>query len=988
MERRHLTSKPAESDDAESDTESHASHGSFSTCHDMQASASTSIGWSLRPAIAARLSADQPPTDAVPGRDTRATPNAPTAAVAVGQLPRSIAEEPGATFWSQLRAMLGGDFPSLTLNTPELCIFGSQNVGKSATLIHLLGGNHRLFPSDGSGLCTKCPIEVSTIHSPELAEPEGDLHHPGRAPLHNLDVPTLRAAIEASMRELGGTEISTTPLRVEFRAPDVVDLTITDLPGHIVKSIGMANEVAARVRQLLLDKARNRNAINIAVFSGAGNDIENQPIFELLEEADPDHERTLGVLTHLDQPTVAFDSWVAKGLLLNKICRFGWGWVGLSHLHAATAEEQLAWSAPLMERLSGQPIGILALRAKLFDAFESTAARAMPALRQQVSDELSKSRAALTELAPTVLPSTELLIEVCRSYAQALKVLCGVERADPGVTGGGISSSSAGSTVDEARFDTQLLQKLRTTVDEHRRSVEAQLEAMSAQELREEQEAKGYGGWARDLDTGDLPMVRRVYQSLQQFDQSVIEPMADDVQRRLLDTIDRISAVSVRRELCASSCESSTDEADGHYISLPLPDNLRRQMRQIAASAIDKGKTNAKRFFRGQVEAFALYPETSDPDYIGKPSNWATLQARVRARGIEHAELTLRRDTCSPFAKALLRLSRSHLEKGVIDSNDFRLRQVVLAELGEENADGAEGAAAVDELWGLFLLFEDTRASKTRSAFFDAVYSVRIVDHRWLRRPFGGPASRPRRLTISSTGRLEVLPLASQGAGKPEYTVDNLQASGVVISRELGERGGSVRVSVPGQADLLIQPHESAGLVEQRVGRSERLGELALTSSAKGHAPAASGVIEEPWMLVADQSLFHFAHENIYRALKYACDGFRAHTPTLDARQTPALAELQEADRAEAYRQRVLDLHHRAHEQLVKGAPRGFAYNFLHVVVQEELPTRLFQWAKDASDPADFLSDKHAARRRAQRDELVSRVERLAAVEEALCCRE
>lgn len=131
-------------------------------------------------------------------------------------LPTSIADDYRSAFWSRLRATLGDE--SLRLRTPELCIFGSQNVGKSATLSHLMGGGYNLFPSDGSGLCTTCPIEVRMLHSPELAAAEGDVYYPGREPLYRLDVATLRATIEAAMRELGGVEISSSALVIEFRA--------------------------------------------------------------------------------------------------------------------------------------------------------------------------------------------------------------------------------------------------------------------------------------------------------------------------------------------------------------------------------------------------------------------------------------------------------------------------------------------------------------------------------------------------------------------------------------------------------------------------------------------------------------------------------------------------------------------------------------------------------------------------------------------------
>jgi hypothetical protein len=44
---------------------------------------------------------------------------------------------------------------------PEVVVLGSQNVGKSSVLKHIVGED--IFPAD-EGLCTRCPIVVQVNH--------------------------------------------------------------------------------------------------------------------------------------------------------------------------------------------------------------------------------------------------------------------------------------------------------------------------------------------------------------------------------------------------------------------------------------------------------------------------------------------------------------------------------------------------------------------------------------------------------------------------------------------------------------------------------------------------------------------------------------------------------------------------------------------------------------------------------------------------------
>lgn len=189
----------------------------------------------------------------------------------------NMAAEHGNSFYSALRTLLDRD-PKVKTFTPMLCVYGSQNVGKSATLNHIIG--HVLFPSDGSGLCTLCPIVVTLVNVPDLAEPVGSVRSAYVRPITGLKLDELVKAIMTAMNQTasragqsrskgapeagatraqaqaGAPHITHEPVYVEFRASDVVNLTITDLPGQIINTVaGMHPSVKDEVQALLLKTA-------------------------------------------------------------------------------------------------------------------------------------------------------------------------------------------------------------------------------------------------------------------------------------------------------------------------------------------------------------------------------------------------------------------------------------------------------------------------------------------------------------------------------------------------------------------------------------------------------------------------------------------------------------------------------------------------------------------------------------------------------------
>ncbi|CAL8117592.1 unnamed protein product [Orchesella dallaii] len=184
------------------------------------------------------------------------------------------------------------------IELPQIVVVGAQSSGKSSVLDGLIGFS--ILPR-GSGTVTKCPIIVQliTIAETKDKEEEGieleDFPDDGRS----QDYDEVRRKITELMERNGGA-ITDTPIIVRVYSPNVVTLTVVDLPG--IKRLTSAGE-PSNLEKLIFALSRKyineKNAIILAV-SPANYEICNSDGLLLAKEADPNGNRTIGVLTKLD----------------------------------------------------------------------------------------------------------------------------------------------------------------------------------------------------------------------------------------------------------------------------------------------------------------------------------------------------------------------------------------------------------------------------------------------------------------------------------------------------------------------------------------------------------------------------------------------------------------------------------------------------------------------------------------------------------------
>jgi dynamin 1-like protein len=158
----------------------------------------------------------------------------------------------------------------------------------------------------GSGIVTRRPLVLQLIHVPasdsaRKHQPEeyGEFLHIDR---HFTDFNAIRAEIENETFRVAGQNkgISKQPIHLKIFSPNVINLTLVDLPGLTKIPVGdQPSDIERQIRSLVTDYISKPNCIIIAV-SPANVDLANSDSLKIARTVDPQGRRTIGVLTKVD----------------------------------------------------------------------------------------------------------------------------------------------------------------------------------------------------------------------------------------------------------------------------------------------------------------------------------------------------------------------------------------------------------------------------------------------------------------------------------------------------------------------------------------------------------------------------------------------------------------------------------------------------------------------------------------------------------------
>ncbi|XP_053714729.1 dynamin-1a isoform X7 [Synchiropus splendidus] len=276
------------------------------------------------------------------------------------------------------------------LDLPQIAVVGGQSAGKSSVLENFVGKD---FLPRGSGIVTRRPLVLQLMNCPtEYAE---FLHCKGKK---FTDFDEVRQEIEAETDRITGANkgISPVPINLRVYSPNVLNLTLVDLPGMTKVPVGdQPADIEFQIREMLMQFVTKENCLMLAV-SPANSDLANSDALKIAKEVDPQGMRTIGVITKLDLMDEGTD---AKDILENKLLPLRRGYIGVVNrsqkdidgkkdINAAmAAERKFFLSHPAYRHLAdrmGTPYLQKVLNQQLTNHIRDT----LPGLRSKLQSQL------------------------------------------------------------------------------------------------------------------------------------------------------------------------------------------------------------------------------------------------------------------------------------------------------------------------------------------------------------------------------------------------------------------------------------------------------------------------------------------------------------------------------------------------------------------------------------------------------------------------
>ncbi|XP_060798462.1 dynamin-3 isoform X1 [Neoarius graeffei] len=279
---------------------------------------------------------------------------------------------------------------SCNLDLPQIAVVGGQSAGKSSVLENFVG---RDFLPRGSGIVTRRPLVLQLINN--KAEYAEFLHCKGKK---FVDFEEVRAEIENETDRITGSNkgISPIPINLRVYSPNVLNLTLIDLPGMTKVAVGdQPPDIEHQIRDMLLQFITKESCLILAV-TPANTDLANSDALKIAKEVDPQGLRTIGVITKLDLMDEGTD---ARDILENKLLPLRRGYVGVVNrsqkdidgrkdIRAALAAERKFFLSHPSYRHIAERMGTPHLQKTLNQQLTNHIRDTLPGLRSKLQSQL------------------------------------------------------------------------------------------------------------------------------------------------------------------------------------------------------------------------------------------------------------------------------------------------------------------------------------------------------------------------------------------------------------------------------------------------------------------------------------------------------------------------------------------------------------------------------------------------------------------------
>ncbi|TYJ49846.1 hypothetical protein E1A91_A01G163800v1 [Gossypium mustelinum] len=370
----------------------------------------------------------------------------------------------------------GGQGMSLWEALPSVSVVGGQSSGKSSVLESIVG---RDFLPRGSGIVTRRPLVLQLHKTQSGAEYAEFLHTPKR---RFTDFAAVRKEISDETDRITGKtkQISNIPIHLSIYSPNVVNLTLIDLPGLTKVAVeGQSDSIVEDIENMVRSYVEKPNCIILAI-TPANQDIATSDAIKLAREVDPSGERTFGVLTKLDLMDKGTN---ATEVLEGRAYRLQHPWVGIVNrsqadinknvdmIVARRKEREYFETSPDYGHLASK-MGSEYLAKLLSQHLELVIRQRIPSIISMINKTIDELNAELDRIGRPVAADggaqLYMILELCRAFDRVFK-----EHLDGGRPGGdriyGVFDHQLPAALKKLPFDRHLslknVQKVVTEAD-------------------------------------------------------------------------------------------------------------------------------------------------------------------------------------------------------------------------------------------------------------------------------------------------------------------------------------------------------------------------------------------------------------------------------------------------------------------------------------------------------------------------------------------
>ncbi|XP_037051242.1 dynamin-like [Bradysia coprophila] len=212
-----------------------------------------------------------------------------------------------------------GSDATIDFDFPQIAVIGCQSAGKSSVLQSIVG---RDFLPRGEDIVTRQPLILQLIN----AESEyGMFNHCGDKKF--TDFKEICKEIQAqTSRVTKNKGVSKEPISLRIYSPNVLNITLIDLPGTVQVSVGdQPQNIADDIKDMIYDYIRKDNCLLLAV-TPATMALAVSSALSMAQDVDPEGLRTIGVITKLDEIGKGTN---ARKILDNELKPLRRGYVGV-----------------------------------------------------------------------------------------------------------------------------------------------------------------------------------------------------------------------------------------------------------------------------------------------------------------------------------------------------------------------------------------------------------------------------------------------------------------------------------------------------------------------------------------------------------------------------------------------------------------------------------------------------------------------------------